>query len=745
MSRLCKTSRVSGRNDPGDRKPRRWESRRSSSCLELNRKHWRGVPDLLRRCGDTRPGRLGWSPAGVCSLTGPPQASLGGDAGEPGWGSGEGLFVSPLVTARRSSRQVVRYSCDRQTGRALSPRRSSSSSCTMPPPSLTTPPLLPLLPLLPLPPLLLLLLLCASPCPASQQQHDERELFAVTRAGRVMGRRAPVLTGSVVVFSGVPYGEPPEGERRFLPPEPRKPWPGTLRATQPPHSCFQYMDMAFPGFWGTEMWNANTPMSEDCLMLTLWVPSPRPRNASVMVWIYGGGFVYGTSSLDVYDGKYLAYSEGVVVVSMNYRVGALGFLALPGSAEAPGNAGLFDQQLALRWVHENAEAFGGNPASVTVFGESAGAASVGLHVLSPRSRRYVTRAIMQSGAPNAPWVTISDEEARRRARALAAALSCPTGDDAELVRCLHSCPPQQIIDNEWSVIGVTSVFRFPFVPVVDGDFIAEAPSTLVDRGAFNHTDLLVGVNLNEGSFFLVYEVPGFSKDADSLITREQFLQAIGMCLPYISDLGRDAAVLQYTDWNDEHNRVKNRDALDAMVGDLNVVCPVQEAARVHAARGGAVYVYRFEHRASNMAWPEWMGVVHGYEIEFVFGLPVDQGLNYTAEELALSRNIMRYWANFAKTGNPAGLGGTEWPTFSAENPQIMALGGFSARVQTGLRSQQCAFWNRFMPKLMQSTATLDEAERQWKEEFSRWSGYMLDWKSHFDHFSSKREECARGL
>ncbi|XP_039581565.1 cholinesterase-like, partial [Passer montanus] len=230
---------------------------------------------------------------------------------------------------------------------------------------------------------LLLLLLLAAPCPATPE-----ELLVATSAGAVRGFHVAAGPSSrVAAFLGIPYAEPPVGPLRFAPPRPARPWGGVLDALSHPHACFQPVDTMFPGFGGSEMWNPNREMSEDCLYLNIWAPAPRPETpAPVLVWIYGGGFYSGAASLDVYDGRFLAAAEGVLVVSMNYRVGALGFLALPGHPEAPGNVGLLDQRLALRWVQANIAAFGGDPGAVTLFGESAGAASVGLHLLSGGSR-----------------------------------------------------------------------------------------------------------------------------------------------------------------------------------------------------------------------------------------------------------------------------------------------------------------------------------------------------------------------
>uniref|UniRef100_A0A3P9JI75 Carboxylic ester hydrolase n=1 Tax=Oryzias latipes TaxID=8090 RepID=A0A3P9JI75_ORYLA len=594
---------------------------------------------------------------------------------------------------------------------------------------------------------------------------SEADFIVQTKSGRVRGFQVTVPDQSrpVVGFLGIPFGEPPVGKRRFRPAEPKRPWQGVYKADSYPNACFQFVDKSYPGFPGIEMWNPNREMSEDCLYLNIWVPSSvKPHNLPVMVWIYGGGFYSGSSSLDVYDGRYLASVENVIVVSMNYRIGAFGFLALDGTSEAPGNVGLLDQRMALQWVQNNIASFGGDPRQVTIFGESAGGASVGFHLLSPGSRPLFTRAILQSGVPNCPWASVTYAEARRRATHLANAVGCNGGNDTELVDCLRGKTPQELIDQEWQVLPWTALFRFSFVPVVDGEVLPDAPEAMVNSGDFKDTQILLGVNQDEGSYFLLYGAPGFSKDNDSLISRKDFLAGVKMGVPHANDIGLEAVVLQYTDWMDENNGEKNRDAMDDIVGDHNVICPLalfaSSYARHHAEKAyngfghlnnagnsqGGVYLYLFDHRASNLAWPEWMGVIHGYEIEFVFGLPLEKRLNYTSEEEKLSRRMMRYWANFARTGNPnEGIPdrGRRWPVFTLSEQKHVGLNTEPMKIHKGLRNQMCAFWNRFLPRLLNITDNIDEAERQWKVEFHRWSSYMMHWKSQFDHYS-KQERCA---
>ncbi|KAF3836703.1 hypothetical protein F7725_004167 [Dissostichus mawsoni] len=602
-------------------------------------------------------------------------------------------------------------------------------------------------------PVLLLCLLI--PICTSQSDGD---LVVQTRSGPVRGIRMPVPDRNhVTAFLGIPFGEAPIGKLRFRPAEPKRSWTDVHEANNYPNACYQYVDMSFPGFQGSEMWNPNREMNEDCLYLNVWVPSsPRPHNLTVMVWIYGGGFYSGASSLDVYDGRYLAHSETVIVVSMNYRIGAFGFLALHGSPEAPGNVGLLDQRLALQWVQDNIHFFGGNPKQVTIFGESAGGASVGFHLLSPDSRPTFTRAILQSGVPNSPWASVSPAEARRRATLLAKLVGCNGGNDTELVDCLRGRSPQELIDQEWKVLPWSGLFRFSFVPVVDGEVLPDTPEAMLSSGNIKDTQVLLGVNQDEGSYFLLYGAPGFSKDNESLISREEFLEGVKLSVPHANDIGLEAVVLQYTDWMDENSGLKNREALDDIVGDQNVICPLAHFARSYAQHnalksnmGGnpqGLYLYLFDHRASNLAWPEWMGVIHGYEIEFVFGLPLEKRLNYTLEEEKLSQRIMRYWANFARTGNPNvnhdGMMDNKkrWPLFTVSEQKHVGLNTEPLKVHKGLRNQMCAFWNRFLPRLLNITDNIDEAERQWKVEFHRWSSYMMHWKSQFDHYS-KQERC----
>ncbi|XP_069543453.1 acetylcholinesterase-like isoform X1 [Brachyistius frenatus] len=530
-------------------------------------------------------------------------------------------------------------------------------------------------------------------------------LLVSTRHGKVQGKLLSVLGGNIRAFLGIPYGKPPLEKLRFRAPEPVEAWEGVKDATKFPNSCYQMPDTVFPGFEGAEMWNPNTPLSEDCLYLSVWAPHfnktlshPSPL-APVLVWIYGGAFTSGTSSLDIYDGRFLSKYEGVVVVSMNYRVGAFGFLSLPDNKNIRGNAGLLDQRLALEWIAKNIAAFGGDPSKVTLFGESAGSGSVGLQLLSPGSQALFQRAVMQSGSPNAPWCTISQNEAWDRSLMLATLLGCRDSGPAHVEACLQQADPHKIATKQFDVLTEHTVLSIPFAPLVDGDFLPDKVEVLLDSRNLPRKEVVLGLNKDEGSYFLVYGLPGFDITRQSLITRNEFLKGVEISMANSNDVTREAAIFQYTDWTDDNNRTKNRDSLSGLVADQLFVCPVIDFAHRYSQHGGKAFLYLFDHRSSVNPWPEWMGVMHGYEIEFVFGMPLNASLGYTKNEVNMTKKFMKHWANFARTGNP-GIDGANWPVFTREHQEYLTL-NYNHSQQQGrmFRANECRLWNKLMPKI----------------------------------------------
>lgn len=209
------------------------------------------------------------------------------------------------------------------------------------------------------------------------------------------------------------------------------------------------------------MWNANTEMSESCLFLNMWVPK-NAKNATVMVWLFGGGFWYGSPSLSLYDGRTLAAEGNVIVVNPNYRLGAFGFLYLD-DEEVPGNMGLLDQQLALKWIEKNIASFGGDPKQVCLFGESAGAASIVAHMVAPSSRSLFKNGILQSGSLDNPWAMDTPQKAHNKSMQLVQAVECELETKAAIASCLRKLPAETFIDALWKI--KTGFLEFPLVIV----------------------------------------------------------------------------------------------------------------------------------------------------------------------------------------------------------------------------------------------------------------------------------------
>uniref|UniRef100_A0A6V7IDN9 Carboxylic ester hydrolase n=1 Tax=Bracon brevicornis TaxID=1563983 RepID=A0A6V7IDN9_9HYME len=360
---------------------------------------------------------------------------------------------------------------------------------------------------------------------AQVEMRDTREarndpLVVETTSGLVRGLSRPVLDHEVHVYLGIPFAKPPIGPLRFRKPLPVEQWHGVLNATTLPNSCYQERYEYFPGFEGEEMWNPNTNVSEDCLYLNIWVPQTlklRHKSQSygddgkgmpLLVWIYGGGYMSGTATLDVYDANFMAVSSNSIIASMQYRVGAFGFLYLnkhfSNNEEAPGNMGLWDQALALKWLKDNAKAFGGDPDKITIFGESAGGGSVSLHLLSPVTRGLVRRGILQSGTLNAPWSFMTGERADDFGRVLVDDCGCNSTmlseNPARVMACMRSVDAKTISVQQWN--SYMGILGFPSAPTIDGVFLPKHPIDLLKEADFENTEIIIGNNKNEGMYRL---------------------------------------------------------------------------------------------------------------------------------------------------------------------------------------------------------------------------------------------------
>ncbi|XP_048345619.1 acetylcholinesterase-like [Sphaerodactylus townsendi] len=513
----------------------------------------------------------------------------------------------------------------------------------------------------------------------------------VTTSGPIQGKHLPAGSRAVTAYLGIPYAEPPVGKLRFQKPVPRRPWTHILEATNFGNSCSQRLILGNP-------LKANTSILEDCLFLNVWVPHPRPSTpAAILVWIYERGVLPGTTEI-ICDGAFLAATENVIVVSMNYRQGPLGFLSLPPAA--PGNMGLLDQQLALRWTKENAAAFGGDPTRMTIFGESAGGASVHYHLLSPGSQPLFDQAVLQSGTAITPWAWVSPEEAKRRALVLAQQMGCTEDEDSAIVSCLQKKPMEKFLLYMSSVVDLKFIFHLPFVPTTDGDFLPDDPQKLVESRHFQTKPIMIGTTSDEGSLFVFHAAPLLSTSSECLLTWEKFLDGLNIIVRNATVDFIQAIARRYSEAEPE-GPARYRSALSQVFGDYLFVCPASEVATETAKTGSPVYAYTFTHRSTGFFWPEWVGSFHGSEIPYLFGtltLILGTNENRTEAELALIPQVMQYWAEFARSGNPtpSGVNETKWPLYNPAEQNFFRISTEPPQVMKPSPAWHCSFWKALL-------------------------------------------------
>ncbi|XP_030282105.1 liver carboxylesterase 2-like [Sparus aurata] len=482
-----------------------------------------------------------------------------------------------------------------------------------------------------------------------------------TKLGSLRGTFVSVKgkEAGVHVFLGVPFAKPPVGPAlRLAPPQPVEGWKGVRNATQQPLMCVQNKQHVHDLFEKIGVLEIEIPeISEDCLYLNIYTPANRAPNATlpVMVWIHGGGFAMGSASM--FDGSPLAAYQDMVVVLIQYRLGALSFLST-GDEHMSGNFGLRDQVQALRWVQEHIHNFGGNPDLVTIFGESAGGVSVSLLLLSPLSNGLFHRAIAESGTAAMDVLVTNDTLSMTK---MAANVSgCGHESTQKLADCMKN------LDFETFVtIGKNEQLRY--LVNVDGHFLTKPVDELFQKHELLTVPFMTGVNDDEGGWFFpgFFAPPNWTEGMD----REsvQNIMSIFYPDPIISGL----IVEEYI--GNGEDRVKNRDGLTEMLGDLMFTIPAIKTANAHRDAGAPVYLYEYQHppKLLQERRPSFVGSDHGDELFLVLGFcfttsHVKLSGECSEEEMQLSRTVMSYWANFARTGSPNGNGLTHWPKYGAE-------------------------------------------------------------------------------
>uniref|UniRef100_A0A3B5AAF4 Carboxylic ester hydrolase n=1 Tax=Stegastes partitus TaxID=144197 RepID=A0A3B5AAF4_9TELE len=374
-----------------------------------------------------------------------------------------------------------------------------------------------------------------------------------------------------------------------------------------------------------------------------------------MVWLYGGGFLVGDSMganfLDnyLYSGDEIADRGDVIVVTVGYRVGTLGFLST-GDSGLPGNYGLWDQQAAIAWVHRNIRSFGGDPDNITIFGESAGSASVSFQTLTPHNKGMIRRAISQSGVALCPWGI--NKNPRRFAEEVALKVNCPTDD--RMAACLKMTDAEKLTLAGSLDLTNPIVFNLVLSPVIDGDFLPDDPSNLFHNAA--DIDYIAGVNDMDGHLFTALDVPSINSNVlDTPI--DDVKRLLGAYTKEKGAAGLNNAYSTYTaNWGTSPSWETIKKTVVAIGTDYIFLVPTQAALYLHAsnARTGRTYSYLFSEPSRLgglvMPYPSWMGADHADDLQYVFGKPFATPLGYWPSHRDLSGYMIAYWTNFAKTG-----------------------------------------------------------------------------------------------
>jgi para-nitrobenzyl esterase len=487
------------------------------------------------------------------------------------------------------------------------------------------------------------------------------------------------MLGGMRVFKGIPYAAPPVGALRWVAPQPAAGWEGIRVVTELAAQCPQQGGLS------------RVRESEDCLYLNIWSPQvERSAKLPVMVWLHGGGLLFGSASRPIFDGSRLADAGGVVLVTLNYRLGALGFYAdeqlmMESPGAGAGNYGFLDQQAALRWVKENIAAFGGDPENVTLFGESAGATSVCVHMAAPSSQGLFHRAVVQSGlctvdglqmpdyidawAHLAEWTSCDEAEN---------ALACLRRLSADAVTSANR-PPVMEYPGGLYYNHPLPVWNMERGLAIDGVFSTTSLSEAFARGLMAPVPTILGYVADEWTSFLAPERDALNEKGalDAILARKFGARAAEVKVAYASnDSAETPAQL-----------------LSRIAGDDLIVCPTLYAASALAAAGRDVFVYSLEKRLQHLE-DRFLGAFHTSDLAYVFAN--DHWLAPLGEEdLDLSRRVMAYWTSFAQNGRPNAPMQRDWKTFSSASPNVMQFMD-SSQLATGVEQLQvCDFWRTY--------------------------------------------------
>jgi para-nitrobenzyl esterase len=510
----------------------------------------------------------------------------------------------------------------------------------------------------------------SSPAPSAATASDA---LVQIDAGALRGTHI----GSTIAFRGIPYARPPVGELRWEPPQPALPWPGVREAAQPGSACTQRVEGLVPFIapmakaYGSSFTQPPLQSSEDCLYLDVWVPQwPAKHALPVMVWLHGGSNTVGSGSQSTYGGVSLT-QHGVLLVTLNYRLGVMGFFSHPElSSGSPhrgsGNYGLLDQLAALTWVKRNIAQFGGDPDNVTLFGESAGAIDAARLMTSPLSAGLFRRVISESGPAFEPSRTLSEAEAFGSAVSALA----PVDPQLTALQRLRALPAAEV---EKLVLKAKEHFPADITAATtDGWVLPRSPQQAFLSGAIQKVDLLIGINGRELSAFRLSAAAASrsSGNQNSVAESGGFEKFSAAARPYFGSWTIPAIALYFG-----KILVSRTAGLDQAANDLIGACPVGAIASLTNDSGQRVFVYRFDRSIPGQGEAE-LGAFHSLEVPFVFGSLADpewQWLPSTPDDAALSNLLQTYWTNFARSSDPNAPELPNWPAWSDDKMEFLVV------------------------------------------------------------------------
>jgi para-nitrobenzyl esterase len=476
-------------------------------------------------------------------------------------------------------------------------------------------------------------------------------------------------------FLGIPYAAPPLGSLRFSPPQPPASWVTALQATDYPPACSQLPILT----------NGNNHVvNEDCLYLNVWTPSPAPTTPlPVMIWIHGGSNTSGSTADFVpfpgfetdrlYDGHTISKVGNVIVVTVNYRLNAFGFFGMSEVAAEDllypyaGNQGLLDQRKAMQWVQTNIANFGGDPANVTIFGESAGSWDVCSHVVSPMDDGLFERAISESGGCSVGVKTAAEEQ--QAVDAVVAAVHCDTAMDR--LACMRAVPASDLLDASPLLSTETTDLAIS----VDGGFLPELPKTTLTNGSARKVPYILGSNYDEGTLFTL-NTPDMTEDEYTATLLDRF----GSFAPQVEALYPAG------------NFASPKAALTRVVGDSTLTCSTMDVAKRYASAHNHVWTYEFK-RAPNLggAIGTFLGAFHGSEIGYVFASVQPAP---TPADAMLSTLMEGFWTSFAKYGKPKPQSHLPWAKFNPKSYKSVRFDVTSQKF-SDYRRAECDFWTQY--------------------------------------------------